>query len=312
MKKISSFRILWIVLLFAAGSFLYGCGAKKPNPAFEKAQSLYQQAESDPDVMSKAPVEMHEARKMLNKAEEADEEEDVERLSYLAQRQVELAMAEAEAKKAQERMESLSNENRQVLLQARQSEVEEARQEALRLKQEAEARAREVALAQERAEQLKQEAEMARQHAEQARAEARRLEKELTDLQAKRTDRGLVLTLGDVLFDTGSAELKAGSLRSLDNLVAFLQENPNRNVLVEGHTDSVGNEAYNQRLSQQRAESVKMALIHRGVSPGRIIATGYGESYPVASNSTEAGKQRNRRVEVIILDEGVRGETMMR
>lgn len=312
MKKISSLWFLWIVLFLAAGSLIAGCGAKKPNPAFQKAQSLYQKAESDPGVMSKAPVEMHEARKMLNKAEEADDEDEVERLSYIAQRQVELAMAEAEAKKAQERMESLSNENRQVLLEARQSEVEEARREALKLKQEAEARAREVALAQERAEQLKQEADMARQHAEQARAEARRLEKELSELQARRTERGLVLTLGDVLFDTGSAELKVGALRSLENLVAFLQENPNRNVLVEGHTDSVGNEAYNQRLSQQRAESVKMALIHRGVSPGRIIATGYGESYPVASNSTEAGKQRNRRVEVIILDEGVRGETMMR
>lgn len=312
MKKISSLWFLWIVLFLAAGSLVMGCGAKKPNPAFVKAQSIYQKAESDPNVMSKAPVEMHEARKMLNKAEEADDEDEVERLSYIAQRQVELAMAEAEAKKAQERMESLSNENRQVLLEARQSEVDEARREALKLKQEAEARAREVALAQERAEQLKQEADMARQHAEQARAEARRLEKELSDLQAKRTERGLVLTLGDVLFDTGSAELKVGALRSLENLVAFLQENPNRNVLVEGHTDSVGNEAYNQRLSQQRAESVKMALIHRGVSPGRIIATGYGESYPVASNSTEAGKQRNRRVEVIILDEGVRGETMMR
>lgn len=304
--------VLWMVLLVAAAWVVTGCGAKQPNPAFQKAQSLYQRAESDPDVMSKAPVEMHEARKILNRAEEADDEEDVERLSYLAERQVELAMAEAEAKKAQERMASLSNENRQVLLQARQSEVEEARQEALRLKEEAEARAREVALAQERAEQLKQEADMARQHAEQARAEARRLEQELSELQARRTDRGLVLTLGDVLFDTGSAELKVGALRSLENLVAFLRENPNRNVLVEGHTDSVGNDAYNQRLSQQRAESVKMALIHRGISPGRIIATGYGEAYPVASNSTEAGKQRNRRVEIIILDEGVRGETMMR
>lgn len=312
MKKISSLRFLWIVLLLAAGFLLMGCGAKKPNPAFLEAQSLYQKAESDPDVMSKAPVEMHEARKMLNKAEEADDEDEVERLSYLAQRQVELAMAEAEAKKAQERMESLSNENRRVLLEARQSEVDEARREALKLKQEAEVRAREVALAQERSEQLKKEADMARQHAEQARAEARRLEQELSELQARRTERGLVLTLGDVLFDTGSAELKIGALRSLENLVAFLQENPNRNVLVEGHTDSVGNEAYNQRLSQQRAESVKMALIHRGVSPGRIIAAGYGESYPVASNSTESGKQRNRRVEVIILDEGVRGETMMR
>lgn len=312
MKKLSCFWMLWIVLLFAAGSMLIGCGVKAPHPAFQKALEEYQKAEANPDVMTRAPVEMHEARKMLNQAEDADDEAEVERLSYLARRQVDLALAEAEYKKAQERMESLSNENRKAILEARRGEAEKARREALRLKQEAEARSREVALAQQRAEQLKKEAEMARQHAEQARAEARRLEKQLTELQAKRTDRGLVLTLGDVLFDTGSADLKIGALRSLENLVAFLQENPNRNVLVEGHTDSVGQESYNQKLSQQRAESVKMALINRGVGSGRIIATGYGESHPVASNDNESGRQRNRRVEIIILDEGVRGETMMR
>ncbi len=328
-------RSVWsgLAAVVVAGLLISGCGGPETNAAFERARATYLAAESDPEVMEKAPVEMHEAKKTLERAREAEETAEKERLSYLAERQVQLAKASADQKTAEERMERLSRENEKVLLEARRKEAEQAKQEAeskarevevarreaMRLKQEAEERAREVEQARVKAEELKREAEarareaeMARRQAEQARAEARQLERELTELQAKQTERGLVLTLGDVLFDTGKAELKVGALRSLDKLVAFLKENPERDVLIEGHTDSVGNENYNLALSQRRAEAVETALISRGISPRRILARGYGEGYPVASNETDAGRQQNRRVEIVILEEGVQGETMIR
>ena len=131
-------------------------------------------------------------------------------------------------------------------------------------------------------------------------AQARELEQELSELKAKKTDRGFVLTLGDVLFATGKADLMPGAQRTIDQLAAFLNKYPNKNVNVEGHTDSVGSEAYNMTLSQHRAESVRSAIMARGISPDRITAKGFGELYPVASNDNPAGRQQNRRVEILI------------
>ncbi len=302
-----------LAFIIAGALFLSACGGpERPNPALEQARMLFEQAKADPQVMEKAPLEMHEAGKTLDRAEDAEETADKEHLAYVARRQVELAMAEARKKAAQERMEGMSRENQNILLDVRRREsetktreAEVARQEALRLKAEAEARALE---AQTRTE----EARAARDQAERALARARQLEEELTELQAQQTERGLVLTLGDVLFDTGKSDLKAGAQRSIDKLAQFLSENPERQVIVEGHTDAVGNDAYNLTLSQQRADAVKAALIIRGVAPGRIISRGYGEAYPVASNATDSGRQQNRRVEVIVLNAGVSGESMLR
>lgn len=127
--------------------------------------------------------------------------------------------------------------------------------------------------------------------------------RELEQLKARETERGLMLTLGDVLFDTDSATLKPGALLTVRRLAAFLRDNPQRRLSIEGHTDSSGSAAYNQRLSEDRAESVRAALIREGVAPQRLVAAGFGESFPVASNSTAAGRQQNRRVEVVISDE---------
>jgi outer membrane protein OmpA-like peptidoglycan-associated protein len=136
--------------------------------------------------------------------------------------------------------------------------------------------------------------------AETERARVAKLQKELADLQAQPTDRGMVLTLGDVLFDTGRAELKSGAFSTIDRLATFLRENPERRVAIEGHTDAVGSDSSNQSLSQRRAEAVRAALVSRGIDGTRITAQGMGEAVPVANNSTGEGRQRNRRVEVII------------
>lgn len=131
-------------------------------------------------------------------------------------------------------------------------------------------------------------------------AEADRLRSELN---AKQTDRGMTITLGDVLFDTGKSQLKSGSERSLQKLTQFLRENPKRSVSVEGFTDSVGADEYNQQLSERRANAVREALVAQGVEPERIMATGYGEAFPVAGNEAAAGRQLNRRVEIIVSDD---------
>lgn len=130
------------------------------------------------------------------------------------------------------------------------------------------------------------------------------LEQQLRDLQAQRTERGIVMSLGDVLFATGSAQLTAGAQSRLDRLAQFLQQYPDRTLRIEGYTDSTGSSATNLRLSEARAMAVRDALTERGVNPSRIVAQGMGEAQPIASNSTESGRQQNRRVEVVISDPG--------
>jgi outer membrane protein OmpA-like peptidoglycan-associated protein len=132
------------------------------------------------------------------------------------------------------------------------------------------------------------------------------LEAQLADLKAKKTDRGLVLTLGDVLFDTNQSTLKAGAYGTLDRLAMALRENSGRKVIIEGHTDNVGSDATNQALSERRAQSVQMALTQRGVARDQITAIGKGENFPVASNDDANGRQTNRRVELIFAEDSPR------
>lgn len=126
---------------------------------------------------------------------------------------------------------------------------------------------------------------------------------ELKELQAKSTDRGIVMTLGDVLFDVGKANLKSGGVRVVSQLAGYLNANPQRKVSVEGHTDSTGSDEFNQQLSEHRAESVKATLVGAGISPDRVITQGFGETYPVAGNDSASGRQLNRRVEIVLSDE---------
>ncbi|PTR26007.1 OmpA family protein [Pseudomonas sp. GV085] len=136
----------------------------------------------------------------------------------------------------------------------------------------------------------------------QARLDARDQQiKQLKDsLNARQTDRGTLVTFGDVLFATDKAELKANGLANINKLAQYLQENPERKVIVEGYTDSTGTASHNQSLSERRAGSVRAALVKMGVDPARIVTQGYGKEYPVADNSSTSGRAMNRRVEVTI------------
>ena len=135
---------------------------------------------------------------------------------------------------------------------------------------------------------------------DQATRKASALQAEVDALNAKPTDRGLVLTLGDVLFDTGKADLNPGASRNLDRLVQFLTEHEDRRVEIDGYTDSVGTDSFNVDLSQRRADTVKAVLVSRGIDSSRIVSRGYGKDFQVASNTDASGRQLNRRVEIVI------------
>jgi outer membrane protein OmpA-like peptidoglycan-associated protein len=184
-----------------------------------------------------------------------------------------------------------------VILQAREQEAAVARSQADVARQQAETEKL-------RADAQKAQAETAQQQAQQtadaAQREAAELSAQLRDLQAKQTDRGLVLTLGDVLFDSGKATLKPGAASTIDRLAMFLEKSPDRAVSIEGHTDSMGSEDYNLTLSENRANAVKAALMARGIAAERVVTVGKGEGEPVATNENSAGRQQNRRVEIIV------------
>jgi outer membrane protein OmpA-like peptidoglycan-associated protein len=148
-----------------------------------------------------------------------------------------------------------------------------------------------------------QQATDARGAADAAKLHADSLEAQLADLKVQKTERGLVLTLGDVLFDTNQSMLKSSAYGTLDRLAMALRENGDRKVLIEGHTDNVGSDESNRELSERRAQAVQQALTQRGVARDQITAVGKGEGFPVASNDDAAGRQSNRRVELIFTDD---------
>ncbi|HEV6967639.1 OmpA family protein, partial [Roseateles sp.] len=143
-------------------------------------------------------------------------------------------------------------------------------------------------------------AAVAQADAASAQAQAAALQRELNDMQARQTDRGMLVTLGDVLFEFGRAEIKPNAQGAIAKLAHFLNEHPDRRVLIEGFTDSVGSDAANLALSQRRSQAVADALRAQGVDPTRIATRGYGEQYPVASNASTSDRAMNRRVEVYI------------
>jgi outer membrane protein OmpA-like peptidoglycan-associated protein len=158
------------------------------------------------------------------------------------------------------------------------------------------------AAAEQRADSLRRVAEEANAKLNDALTQLRSLVAEITNI--KETSRGLVISLSDILFDVNQATLKAGAANNVQKIAAILNQYPNYQISVEGHTDSQGSDTYNQSLSERRAAAVRMQLVAGGVAEGRITSKGFGESQPVASNDTPAGRQQNRRVEVIVLGAG--------
>lgn len=240
--------------------------------------------QSDVNLSNRAPVAIKEAEAAVVAAEasQTDEEEAVH-LAYLADRKVDIAKAQAQTQFAEDQRAKLAEQRDSIRLDARTREADVAKSEADVAKSQ-------VATAQ-------AETDAVRSSAEQQTEE---LQRQIDELEARPTDRGLVLTLGDVLFTTGMSDLKVGATNSLDKLAAFLNHYPDRSALIEGHTDNAGSEDYNLALSQRRADSVKSYLMGHGIGSTRLAASGKGEGQPLAGNDSAAGRQQNRRVEVII------------
>ncbi len=293
MLKKSAYLISGILI----ASVMSGC-KQEPTPSLKEAQKVIEEVKRDRKVKENAPIALYEAEKTLKMALNAESAKEMNHLAYLAKKRAQIAKEIAERKEALKKIEELKQVKNRVILEAREAEIQRAKREI----------EQKTKLLQETEQKIKEEQERIRLERE----KTKKLQEELAELHAKQTKRGLVLTLGDVLFETGKADLLPGAMRSIDKLALFLKDNPNRKVLVEGHTDSRGSESYNLKLSQKRANAVKKALVERGIEPERIIAKGYGEAYPVASNLTAAGRQQNRRVEIVILDEGVDPSSMMR
>jgi outer membrane protein OmpA-like peptidoglycan-associated protein len=125
------------------------------------------------------------------------------------------------------------------------------------------------------------------------------------------TTRGLQLSLDAVFFDVDQATLRSSGLRKLDEFINPIRQDSSHLVYVEGHTDNTGEATYNQRLSERRAQAVKEALIAKGITPNRLVAKGYGETHPIASNTTKKGRQQNRRVEIVISKEGAGSNSLI-
>jgi outer membrane protein OmpA-like peptidoglycan-associated protein len=244
--------------------------------ALEQARTAYVQAQQDPQIATHAPVALRQAEEAVNRAEQTWQEhkdtEEAQHLAALAERRVEIARATAEKNMAEANIQELNQTREHVLLEARTREAQRAQQQAAQ----------------------------AQQQVRSVTAQNQQLAQELANLKARETNRGLVLTLGDVLFDVNQATLTPGAMNNLSTLVTFLKEHPERHVTIEGYTDSAGSEAYNLELSQRRAEAVRHFLIQSGIEVSRLRATGYGEASPIAPNTTSAGRLQNRRVEVVI------------
>jgi outer membrane protein OmpA-like peptidoglycan-associated protein len=296
-------KISTLITIMASSAVLAACASTPDRiESLEQARTEVQTLSQEPLASEAASRELAAARSSLNAAEQAAEKgnlEDVEHFAYLATRQAQTGQARVDEAEARRLVTQAEGERNRVLLEARTREAERATQQA----QSATAAAQS---AQAIAQQQTQAADAARQEALAARAEAAEMQKSLEELQAKQTERGMVLTLSDVLFDTGAATLKPGADLALERVAAFMNENPTTRVIIEGHTDSRGSDTYNEELSRRRAEAVKSALATRGVTGDRIDAMGRGEGFPVASNETRAGQQQNRRVEIIFSDQSGR------
>lgn len=253
----------------------------------ETARNKLTQLQSDPQLASRAQVEIKDAESAVTAAEVPREDaERARHLVLLADHKVDIARARAQSRLYEDERQALSEQSERARLEARTREADRARIEAVS------ARADAVA--------ARGEADAERENALAARLESDDLQRQIEELNARETDRGLVVTLGDLLFETGKSELKGGAAGHLNKLAIFLSEYPDRSVLIEGHTDDVGSDESNFNLSQRRANSVQSYLVGQGIAAARLSTSGLGEGSPVAGNDTTTGRQQNRRVEVII------------
>ncbi|MCE1117020.1 MULTISPECIES: OmpA family protein [Pseudomonas] len=244
---------------------LQGCASQRSESALDDATVAFQKVKDDSDVLRSAPRDVIRAGESLGRAERL--------AGYIG---------------------TGSDVRHYAYLSQRYSEIA-AEHAKLALNQE---RLTKLDLERQRLQLALREAKLAS-----VQQQGKFVEAQIAALASEQTDRGLVMTLGDVLFDTGQAELKSSASRTVLKLVQFLQLNPRRVVRIEGYTDSTGMPDDNLKLSRDRAQSVADMLVDLGIDEKRIEVEGYGDQYPVEANASERGRAQNRRVEIVFSDD---------
>ncbi|MBT8061822.1 MAG: OmpA family protein [Xanthomonadales bacterium] len=320
----------WVLASLAL--LLAGCAAApKKDLALERVRSQLESLKADDTLGGYAPLALGEAERALRTAEQATGNEVYRfHLVYMADRRIQIARAMAQREQLEQTLDELNKSRNDMQVRASQIETERAREEAEQARlmfaataEEAERQRREkeqalqqgaesartaelaieeAAQARRLAESRASEIELARREAELASQEVDSLKRQLENLQLRQTESGVVVTLGDVLFGSGETTLLDSAHASLVEVVDLLQTEPDKLIRIEGHTDSVGAAETNQALSEQRALAVRDALVGLGVDASRVTTIGLGEDFPIASNDDADGRARNRRVDVILLD----------
>ncbi|MGH8492111.1 MAG: OmpA family protein [Moraxellaceae bacterium] len=294
-------RLSVAITLSAAALTLLACqSVPVQDPAVDTARLELTQLQNDTLLASHAPAAIKDA---VEAAEKPQTDAAVKsHLAYLAGNKVKTAKAMATTRYNEDQLKTAASSREKVRLDARTQEADQANVQAESSRIQATEAEQKMAIAEQSAMAANQKASLAEQKVGDIGARNASLEKELADLHARKTERGIVLTFGDVLFATGKSDIKAGAMANFDRLADSLKKQEGGRITIEGHTDSVGSDASNITLSQRRAESVRSYLVSRGVAAETISATGKGSAFPVTSNASAAGRQKNRRVEVIIDD----------
>jgi len=285
-KPTSSILALGIVALI-----LSACATHDTKPeALQELISKQSQLQQDQRIASNAGIELNELRQYVDKANnlwQEGEQEEYQQQLYLATRQASIAESTGLANYYREQIDAMSEERQELLLQAKNAELERTEN---------------------RLQTTTSELSQTQQELASNEQQVLALAEELSNAKAEMTSRGMVLTLQDILFEFNKSDLKPGATRTVAKVAEFLTNNPGVVVTIEGFTDSAGPEQYNLGLSKKRAESVEVALIQQGIDPERLSTRAMGEAFPVASNETPAGRQENRRVELVLKQAAQEGE----
>lgn len=313
---------------------LAACAMQQPreNAALRNLQNDLKEFRANTELSERVPLALSDAERAVRATgSEGLSEAELSHRINLAAKRIEIARAEAFRAQAREEIDTVEAERTRLLLRASRLEVEQARREADRAMLQSEAAREEVersrleAMTSEelreeaarRERQAREEAEaarrlaeaqtteinLARREAELASEAAESMRRRLEYLELRETDRGVVVTLGDVLFASGETTLQPEARNQLDDVVRLVQGEPDKQIRIEGHTDSTGSSSANMRISRLRAEAVRDALAQQGIDADRIQAVGMGEDFPIASNESPEGRRKNRRVDVILLND---------
>ncbi|MGH8287474.1 MAG: OmpA family protein [Steroidobacteraceae bacterium] len=313
----------YLAVFVAAGALLAGCASTpRRNPELAQAQNAVETLSAQPQAEAAAGPDLRTARAELNRAESAERggqpTAQVDHLAYLALRHAQAGQARVDAARSQAQVARATEERQQLLLQAERQrammarqQAQSAQQQAQSARQQAQSAQQQVQSAQQQAQSAQQQVQQAKNQARQARMQAQAAQQQLANEQrqfrrlqkqqlgAQQTDQGMVVSLSNVLFSTGKSTLQPGAHLELDRLASYLNDHSKQRVLIEGNTDNTGSAALNQELSASRAQAVAQALELRGVPASQYQTIGLGEAYPIASNDIAAGRQQNRRVDVV-------------